>query len=229
MDIRKKIGIRIYQSRKACELSIKELAEKTGTLSAARISNWENGTRSPGPNEAILLAKALNVAASYLLCLSDDVRGELSLQETVLPQAIPIIPLTETNQDKKSLKKLTKDASPFSDSQPTISLEYRSKEHVGKNIFATVIVDASMNPKFSSGDILIVDPERKPQPGDFVLVHINRTNENIIRKYRESDQQSAKNISYELIALNSDWATIRVSSATEADILATVIEHREYF
>lgn len=45
-------------------------------LGAARIGNWEQGTRSPGPEEAMVLSKELRVAASWLLCLTDDPYGE---------------------------------------------------------------------------------------------------------------------------------------------------------
>ncbi|WP_238143898.1 helix-turn-helix domain-containing protein [Legionella pneumophila] len=73
--MKKIIGSRITQARKANGLTIKVLAERTG-LGAARISNWEQGTRSPGPEEAKSLSKVLCVAASWLLCISDDPRGE---------------------------------------------------------------------------------------------------------------------------------------------------------
>ncbi|HFC9266653.1 helix-turn-helix transcriptional regulator [Legionella pneumophila] len=56
-------------------MTIKVLAEMTG-LGAARIGNWEQGTRSPGPEEAMVLSKELRVAASWLLCLTDDPYGE---------------------------------------------------------------------------------------------------------------------------------------------------------
>ena len=59
MDIREQIGNRITKSRKAVGITIKELSARIGTLSAARISNWEQGTRSPGPIEA-KLAIAVN-------------------------------------------------------------------------------------------------------------------------------------------------------------------------
>lgn len=78
--MKKIIGGRITQARKANGLTIKALAEKTG-LGAARIGNWEQGTRSPGPEEAKVLSSELQVAASWLLCLTDDPRGEY------LPQA----------------------------------------------------------------------------------------------------------------------------------------------
>ena len=77
MDIREQIGNRITRSRKALGITIKALSERIGSLSAARISNWEQGTRSPGPIEAKLLASELHVSASYLLCLTDSPEGEM--------------------------------------------------------------------------------------------------------------------------------------------------------
>lgn len=76
MNMKKIIGSRIAQARKANRLTVKVLAEKTG-LGAARIGNWEQGTRSPGPEEAKHLSKVLQVAASWLLCLTNDPHGEL--------------------------------------------------------------------------------------------------------------------------------------------------------
>lgn len=75
MNLKKMIGSRITQARKANELTIKVLAEKTG-LGTTRIGNWEQGTRSPGPEEAKILSRELRVAASWLLCLTDNPRGE---------------------------------------------------------------------------------------------------------------------------------------------------------
>ncbi|WP_238584688.1 helix-turn-helix domain-containing protein [Legionella moravica] len=73
--MKKIIGSRITQARRANELTIKVLAERTG-LGAARIGNWEQGTRSPGSEEAMILSKELRVAASWLLCLTDNPSGE---------------------------------------------------------------------------------------------------------------------------------------------------------
>jgi len=90
MSIKEKIGARITQTRKALGITIKELAERTGELSAARISNWEQGTRSPGPTEAKQLAKALNISASFLLCLTDNPNGDLAANSNTI-RFIPII------------------------------------------------------------------------------------------------------------------------------------------
>ena len=74
-ELKKKIGSRISLARKANALTVKILAKKTG-FGAPRIGNWEQGTRCPGPGEAMVLSRELNVAASWLLCLTDDPRGE---------------------------------------------------------------------------------------------------------------------------------------------------------
>ena len=92
MNIKAEIGTRITQSRKAKGFTIKKLAELTKELSAARISNWEQGTRSPGPMEAKLIARILEVAPSYLLCLSDNPNGELYSSDN-LPLHVPVLSL----------------------------------------------------------------------------------------------------------------------------------------
>ena len=83
--MKKIIGSRITQARRANNLTIKALAVRTG-LGAPRIGNWEQGTRSPGPEEAIILSIELRVAASWLLCLTDDPSGERL--DKVIPIAI---------------------------------------------------------------------------------------------------------------------------------------------
>lgn len=70
------IGNRIAQARKANSLTIKELSSRTG-FSVSRIGNWEQGTRSPGPYEAKILSSELQIAASWLLCLTDNFYGEV--------------------------------------------------------------------------------------------------------------------------------------------------------
>ena len=67
------IGSRLREARKAQKLSLQQLADMTGgVLSKSRISNYEQGLRRVGIEEARILAKALGtVSATYLLCLED--------------------------------------------------------------------------------------------------------------------------------------------------------------
>ena len=69
-----KIGLRLRTARKAQNLSLQALASMTdGSLSKSRISNYEQGLRRLGIEEALLLSEALGtVSATYLLCLEHE-------------------------------------------------------------------------------------------------------------------------------------------------------------
>lgn len=82
-DLTKKIGQRLRSARQAQGLSLSELSSLTGALSKSRISNYEQGIRRMGLEEAQQLATALvSVTPTYLLCLEDT--DPLSNEERVL-------------------------------------------------------------------------------------------------------------------------------------------------
>jgi transcriptional regulator with XRE-family HTH domain len=67
------IGARLRAERHRAGLSLSKLGEQTGgQLSKSRISNYEQGLRRMGLEEAILLGRALNALPSYLLCLDEE-------------------------------------------------------------------------------------------------------------------------------------------------------------
>ena len=74
LNIRKEIGHRIHEARKAKGLTIKELGALTDNFKQTRVTNWEHGLRLPGPEEIKQLGKALDVSAAYLMCLTDEKR-----------------------------------------------------------------------------------------------------------------------------------------------------------
>jgi transcriptional regulator with XRE-family HTH domain len=83
MDLTKKIGQRLREARQAQRLSLAELAGRTNSLSKSRISNYEQGIRRMGLEEAQELSAALGtVTPTYLLCLDDS--GPLSQTEIAL-------------------------------------------------------------------------------------------------------------------------------------------------
>ena len=82
-DLTKKIGQRLRSARQAQGLSLSELSTLTGVLSKSRISNYEQGIRRMGLEEAQQLSSALvSVTPTYLLCLEDT--DPLSNEERVL-------------------------------------------------------------------------------------------------------------------------------------------------
>lgn len=227
MNIKQRIGERITASRKKLGITIKELAKRTEQFSAARINNWELGTRAPGPTEARVLSTILSVSPSYLLCLSDNPNGDLHLQSEILPRYIPIIPLCEANISKSKLAEIIKELSPYSEEKLKIPLNGKIKKIAGPHTFATMIEDTSMNPDFKPGDVIVVDPEKKPKPGQYVIAYIKKTNENIVRKYREINKSASQDPCIELSSLNPDWPAINISKGDI--VIATTLEHRRFF
>jgi transcriptional regulator with XRE-family HTH domain len=75
------MGERLRQARDTRGLSLSALATRTGgVLNKSCISNYEQGLRRMGIEQAEILAQALEtVSVQYLLCLNDD--GFLSCEE----------------------------------------------------------------------------------------------------------------------------------------------------
>ncbi|MTW22611.1 helix-turn-helix domain-containing protein [Allochromatium palmeri] len=73
-ELTNQIGERLRAERKAQDLSMSELSERTGgQLSKSRISNYEQGIRRMGLEESRILSEALGtVSPMYLLCLEDE-------------------------------------------------------------------------------------------------------------------------------------------------------------
>lgn len=83
MDLTKRIGQRLRAARHEQKLSLADLASRTNALSKSRISNYEQGIRRMGLEEAHVLSVALGtVTPTYLLCLDD--KDPLSPQERQL-------------------------------------------------------------------------------------------------------------------------------------------------
>ena len=71
MDEINLIGERLYQLRKARQLSQKQLGDEVG-LSHKAISTIESGTRGTTIDKLVLLARFFHVSTDYLLGITDD-------------------------------------------------------------------------------------------------------------------------------------------------------------
>jgi len=86
INLTKKIGQRLRAARNAHGYSLAELAARTNSLSKSRISNYEQGIRRMGLEEAAELSNALDgLTPTYLLCL--DERSPLTKTEWKMIEA----------------------------------------------------------------------------------------------------------------------------------------------
>lgn len=220
MNIKERIGQRIYTERTAKGLSRKALADLTDDLKQSRINNWERGDRTPGPAEIQQLAKALDVSAAYLMCLTDDKDADKPKKIPGLGALIPVLDYEQARDPKKHIDDIrTQQDSGYISFIP-VSAELAMR--LGDDAFALVMKDDSMAPDLLMGDVLIIDPDKHPSPASFVLAKINLGQEVVIRKYK---QVSASNPlqKFELIASNANWAMISVDETFEGSILGCVL------
>lgn len=220
MSIKERIGQRIKDERTSRGLTRKALAALTEKLSVSRINNYERGERTPGPEEIKQLAGALEVSASYLMCLSDSKEGALK-KPVGLGALLPILSMSDATTPKETITKLKDENTSGKVNFVPVSAELSNQ--VGDFAFAMAIQDNSMQPEFRQNDLVIIDTERQAQPGSFVVAQMKGEEAVIIRKYKQLSASKGSQ-PFELIALNEDWANIHIEKSNACKILGVVVQ-----
>lgn len=208
------IGERIKLSRSRLKMTQQQLGDKIGANKAS-ISQWENGVYTPDAKNLSALAKALSVSVFWLM----DGKGDPSGQnmEMALPDIhrIPVISYvqagvwTETSEIREcdgNLVYITTD----------LDLSERA--------FAIELIGHSMEPEFIEGDLVLIDPDEHPHPGDFVVAK-NGEEAATFKKYRPRGIGEDGQEIFELVPLNEDFAPMR-SDRQHIQIIGTMVEHR---
>ena len=82
--------------------------------------------------------------------------------------------------------------------------------------------------EFYPGDIVVLDPELPPQPGDFVVAKLDKDDKVIFRKYRPRGLDSKGKPVIELAPFNDDYPTLVMDQRNPGRVIATLVEHRKY-
>jgi SOS-response transcriptional repressor LexA len=90
--------------------------------------------------------------------------------------------------------------------------------------FALEIEGDSMTPDYQEGDLVIIEPEWTPRPGECVAAR-NGREEATFKKYRQRGIGLDGNDIFELVPLNENYPTVR-SDATPLTIIGVMAEHR---
>ncbi|HBC0462908.1 TPA: helix-turn-helix domain-containing protein [Legionella pneumophila] len=219
MNVKEKIGQRIKHERTTKGLTRKALAELTENLNVSRINNYERGERTPGPEEITQLAKALEVSPAFLMGLSDERDGEFS-KNSGIGTLIPLLDYKQACDPEVYIQKIKNELHPEKITFVPLSPDIANQ--IDENAFALQIKDNSMEPEFRTNDILIFNPSAKLNPGDFVAAKIGNEDEVIIRKFKQLSASKTEQF-FELIALNEDWANIRIDTQLSCKIIACVV------
>lgn len=105
------------------------------------------------------------------------------------------------------------------------NVEYvTSSVDVGPCGFGLWLRGNSMTPFFNEGDLIIVDPDEAPRPGDYVVAK-NGSEEATFKKYRPRGiDENGKEV-FELVPLNDDYPPMH-SDRQHIEIIGVMVEHR---
>ncbi|AMZ77629.1 MULTISPECIES: LexA family protein [Enterobacter] len=201
---------RVKQRRLQLGMTQTELAEKIGATQQGIVS-IESG-RTKRPRNLLELSKALQTDANWLMN-----GGSFQTLEEVSTKRVPLISYVQ--------------AGALAHKNPIEAFD-GSFEYVMTDMdwsqftFALRIEGDSMEPDFKQGDVIIVDPEIEPAPGEFVVAK-NGEHEATFKKYRPTGIGLHGVNNFELTPLNPDYPVLR-SQDIPLTIIGTMVEHRIY-
>ncbi|PTT49218.1 LexA family protein [Aeromonas sp. HMWF016] len=222
------INDRIAARRRAQKMSQDELARRIG-ITRVSISKWESGLNQPKGRYLNDLAAALGVTVEWLLTGEGSapessgeprIPGYHNVEPAVIYQGkrIPILSYVQAG----NWREMCEQATAFDG-----NVEYVSAGgEIGPYGFGLWLRGDSMVPLFKEGDLIIVDPDESPLPGDYVVAK-NGSNEATFKKYRPRGIDESGQEVFELVPLNEDYPTMH-SDRQHIQIIGVMVEHRSY-
>lgn len=197
---------RLRAARDAAGLTLQQIADACGGKSPQAVARWENGKATPNPSDLYTFATLTGVNLRWLITGQGarnvhggiDPRARYELRGRIVP-SVPWGAVTA-----------------FLNNNFAPNSEVRSGFPCGDKSFATFVEDNSNVPAVSVGALIIVDPDRKPKPGQLVMALIE--GEALVRRYRPRDQH------VELAPANADWPTVTVKEPLAKWLIGTVSE-----
>ena len=185
----------------------------------SRYMNYENGERAIPPKQAALFAAAFGVTIDFIYFGKDD-----SINKTERPHAIPSSMLRPIAlvalEDISELKRIASGRDPMVATAVPVSRD----ETLPRRAIFIEIEDKSMsNPNepvsFEPGDKALIDMDARPTPSDFVLALVPEERTALFRLYREVGRAPDGSILVDLVPLNPNFRTVRLSNANEGQII----------
>lgn len=209
----------IRTRRLALGLTEQQLADLVG-VSRGAVQQWEKeGGTAPKRGNQAAVAKALGLTVAQLMAGQDAFAN--TAEAGVGSTRIPLISSVQAG----NLTAIMDDYSAGA------AAEYLLTDlPVSKYTFALEIRGNSMLPEFKEGDRVIIDPEVRPQPGDFVAARtmdVHGHPDATFKKYRPRGVNERGEEVFELAPLNDDYPSLR-SDTTPLEIIGTMVEHRRY-
>lgn len=177
------IGERIKIAREKIGVSQSELARRIG-VKPQSVQVWEAGRNGPSRKRITILARELKVSPHWLEFGEEPqgLEGERQrkvqeLEETNLTaKEFPLISWVQAGQWSEIVDN-------FQPGDAETWVPFGISRRDIPNGFCLRVRGDSMEPEFADGDIILVDPHKQPENGQFVIAKLLDTNEATFKKY----------------------------------------------
>ena len=210
------VGERIRRLRKSLGLTQVKLAQMLG-IKAPSVVQWESDKTNLSGENLLNAAKLFGVTPDYILYGGEIEQSAAPNMEMAQPDIhrIPVISYVQAGVW----------TAPNEIRECDGNMAYITTDlDLGDRAFAIVIRGNSMEPEFTEGDLVLIDPDEPLHPGDFVVAK-NGEEEATFKKYRPRGYSEDGKEIFELAPLNDDYATMR-SDRQPIQIIGTMVEHR---
>ncbi|WP_204807513.1 LexA family protein [Aeromonas veronii] len=210
------VGDRIRRLRKSLGLTQVKLAQMLG-IKAPSVVQWESDKTNLSGENLLNAAKLFGVTPDYILYGGEIEQSAVPNMEMAQPDIhrIPVISYVQAGVW----------TAPNEIRECDGNMAYITTDlELGDRAFAIVIRGNSMEPEFTEGDLVLIDPDEPLHPGDFVVAK-NGEEEATFKKYRPRGYSEDGKEIFELAPLNDDYATMR-SDRQPIQIIGTMVEHR---
>ena len=208
--------MKIKQLRQEKGVTQQQLADAIG-ISRVAVSKWESGETKDLKRENLIgIAKFFGMTLAEVLDVNEQTNISYGLTLSPDKRGIPIISWVQAGTWRQIV-----DSFPRGSADDYI-LAHNSH---GPHTFAVRIVGNSMEPEFREHDIVVIDPDVMPNPGDYVVAR-NHAEEATFKKYRPRGIVDGIEV-FELVPLNPDYAPMR-SDQQPIQIIGTMVEHTRF-
>ncbi len=185
----------------------------------SRYMNYENGERAIPPKQAILFASAFSVTVDYIYFGKGDILNQTERTLPLMSRIVRRIPLVGV-ENILELQRIASGLEPMLAATIPVSSEETLPERA---IFIEINDKSMSNPNepvsFEPGDKAMIDLSAAPAPADFVLALVPEEHAALFRLYREVGRAEDGSMIADLVPLNPNFRTVRISNSGSAQII----------
>lgn len=210
---------RIKHRMRSLEIKAKDVVKLTGASKGA-VSQWVNGVTKPDGYYLLALSKALQCDPNWLLHgdqneVNESMQSYSAIDEhsntTQGPEILGRVPLISMVQAGNFCEAI--DLFQPGDAEEWIACPANHSDQS----YALRVQGESMLPRFTEGEIIIVDPNVSPDSGKFVIARRNSDQKTTFKQLMKDDGD------FYLKALNPEWSDRYIRMTEEWHVCGVVI------